>query len=174
MWAKFWKHTDVTAAISPRRVPRGKARGRLSRLEKHNTSQPPEGGGVPSADCLHRRVRKKYIFSLRAGNNYVVEHAKRYLPFLQAITRKESFDQLVERKTEGLPSHQLSGYSRTFSIILFFILWNWILSIFANDSFKITESLLKDNFLIISRKRERGREGKEEARRKRTCNSIQW
>lgn len=90
----------MTAAISPRRVPRGKARGRLSRLEKHNTSQPPAEGGVPSADCLHRRIRKKYIFSLRAGNNYVVEHAKRYPSFLRAITRKESFDRLVERYLE--------------------------------------------------------------------------
>ena len=73
-------------------------------MERHGDDSPDWksiiGANHPGREVYHSRIASidKYernIFSLRAGNNYVVEHAKRYPSFLRAITRKESFDRLV-------------------------------------------------------------------------------
>lgn len=110
LWAKFRNQTNVTVEISSRRVPRGKVR-----------ESPPldwksiirtNGGTIRGLPPSRDRVGKKYIFSLRAGNNYVVEHAKRYPSFLRAITKK--FDWLAVFESDFL--HRLSEYAKTISI----------------------------------------------------------
>lgn len=85
------------------------------------------GAGTIRGLPPHRiRMDERNIFSLRAGNNYVVEHAKRYPPFLRAITRKESligFRRASEQtrptvsiwKVEGSPARHSARYTGTIS-----------------------------------------------------------
>lgn len=116
-------------------------------------------------EVYHSRIDSidKYernIFSLRAGNNYVFEHAKLYLPFLRAITRKESFDRLVWLLGEHVKVDGriiCSSIMKIFEDTVYSLYFGIEFSPFASSSFKIIKHLFKDKFLI---KRKRGREKK--------------
>lgn len=101
----------------------------------------------------------------------MVEHAKRYPPFLRAITRKESFDRLVRIDEHDEPYSQ-DGWIVCSSIIGIFddisdiYSFEIELSHFARTKFlnKI-KSLKIKTFEAISREKERRRGGESEKKK---------